>query len=457
MDGAPSFTKFFFFFSFVVAQAAFDTVIRETLPSPASLIPSPPSPSQNPNDDDDGGRGTPFKPSVIVIVGVLTTLFSITFLLLLYVRHCKPGNENLGNSNRGRGGGHGPLVRKNSGIDRVVIESLPIFRFGSLRGEKDGLECAVCLTPFEPVEVLRLLPKCRHAFHVECVDTWLDAHSTCPLCRHRVDPEDILLLEEVKVWPQNQPIPENKTELLSDLEIGSNPDPPGVVPGQVSARPSSVEERGGFFLPIIMQEKGSSERRPTTTLTTTSTSSTPLKKSMIPFRRSLDSAMFSGKIKRKEREGSSISYGGDGGGARKDGLLLLTTEKEKENKHRLSHQIIVSPSPKHKPVNQRWSDVQPSDLLYLTSEMILMSEDNNSRRLSSSSSSRPSLSQQQQNMQLPLYRSTVRENANRRGRMSLRSVSEITGLSRNEEQGEQEGGVASRWRAWISQTQRNVR
>ncbi|XP_056161981.1 E3 ubiquitin-protein ligase ATL42-like isoform X2 [Syzygium oleosum] len=63
--------------------------------------------------------------------------------------------------------------------------------FSSLKGSKKGLECAVCLSKFEDIEILRLLPKCRHAFHIDCIDYWLEKHSSCPLCRHKVSDEDL--------------------------------------------------------------------------------------------------------------------------------------------------------------------------------------------------------------------------------------------------------------------------
>jgi hypothetical protein len=61
---------------------------------------------------------------------------------------------------------------------------------------QEGLECAVCLCQFEDNDILRLLPKCQHAFHVDCVDLWLASHSTCPLCRHCVSQEDLSLVEK---------------------------------------------------------------------------------------------------------------------------------------------------------------------------------------------------------------------------------------------------------------------
>lgn len=133
-----------------------------------------------------------FRPSIAVIVGVLVMMFTLTFLLLLYAKHCK----------RNSGGERGsplPTARARvSGVDRAVVESLPLLKFSSLNGMKEGLECAVCLSKFQQSETLRVLPKCKHAFHVDCVDTWLHAHSTCPLCRHRVEASDLLLAEEVR-------------------------------------------------------------------------------------------------------------------------------------------------------------------------------------------------------------------------------------------------------------------
>ncbi|CAD6216700.1 unnamed protein product [Miscanthus lutarioriparius] len=44
-------------------------------------------------------------------------------------------------------------------------------------------ECAVCLTEFGEREAGRLLPWCGHAYHEQCIATWLRVSTTCPLCR----------------------------------------------------------------------------------------------------------------------------------------------------------------------------------------------------------------------------------------------------------------------------------
>lgn len=65
------------------------------------------------------------------------------------------------------------------GLDEKSMAKLP--RREVAKGE--ALDCAVCITELAPGETARVLPRCGHAFHVDCVDMWLRSHSTCPLCR----------------------------------------------------------------------------------------------------------------------------------------------------------------------------------------------------------------------------------------------------------------------------------
>jgi len=43
--------------------------------------------------------------------------------------------------------------------------------------------CSICLGDYKEGDMLRLLPRCDHIFHLACVDPWLRLHSTCPICR----------------------------------------------------------------------------------------------------------------------------------------------------------------------------------------------------------------------------------------------------------------------------------
>ncbi|KAH7546987.1 hypothetical protein FEM48_Zijuj01G0259300 [Ziziphus jujuba var. spinosa] len=74
------------------------------------------------------------------------------------------------------------------GLEPSILRSLPVLVY---RPEdfKDGLECAVCLSELVQGEKARLLPKCNHGFHVDCIDMWFQSHSTCPICRNAVAPE----------------------------------------------------------------------------------------------------------------------------------------------------------------------------------------------------------------------------------------------------------------------------
>ncbi|KAL2317463.1 hypothetical protein Fmac_031339 [Flemingia macrophylla] len=67
------------------------------------------------------------------------------------------------------------------GLDSAAVSAIPSFVHGI--GKTEELECVICLSLIEKGEVGRSLPKCGHAFHVECIDMWLSSHCNCPICR----------------------------------------------------------------------------------------------------------------------------------------------------------------------------------------------------------------------------------------------------------------------------------
>ncbi|KAF3673877.1 putative 60S ribosomal protein L18-2-like [Capsicum annuum] len=68
------------------------------------------------------------------------------------------------------------------GLDPLLLKSLPVFVYEA-EFCKTVIECPVCLTEFENGETGRVLPKCNHCFHCECIDMWFQSHSSCPICR----------------------------------------------------------------------------------------------------------------------------------------------------------------------------------------------------------------------------------------------------------------------------------
>ncbi|CAK8530335.1 unnamed protein product [Lathyrus sativus] len=72
---------------------------------------------------------------------------------------------------------------RTQGLQQSVINAISVCKYKKGEGLIEGTECSVCLSEFEEDESLRLLPKCRHAFHLPCIDTWLRSHTNCPTCR----------------------------------------------------------------------------------------------------------------------------------------------------------------------------------------------------------------------------------------------------------------------------------
>ncbi|KAF3449423.1 hypothetical protein FNV43_RR10151 [Rhamnella rubrinervis] len=141
------------------------------------------------------------SPSLTIILAVILLIFFILGFLSVYF--CRCFMESLFNSwNLQRtpsGNLVGPSDTANHGLDPTLIKSFPTFVYSTIkdfRKDKYGLECAICLVEFEDDSLLRLLTLCYHVFHQECIDLWLESHTTCPVCRRNLNSPPAASVEE---------------------------------------------------------------------------------------------------------------------------------------------------------------------------------------------------------------------------------------------------------------------
>lgn len=130
---------------------------------------------------------------VIAIIVLFVVVVFVVFLHLYAKWYWRRVRQDGDNTTRRRrrldfAAGHRELAAVTAlrhGLHPSVLQSIPAIKF-SPQDFKDGLECSVCLSEVSEGEKARLLPKCNHGFHVECIDMWFQSHSTCPLCRNPV-------------------------------------------------------------------------------------------------------------------------------------------------------------------------------------------------------------------------------------------------------------------------------
>ncbi|CAN6457596.1 unnamed protein product [Victoria cruziana] len=75
------------------------------------------------------------------------------------------------------------------GMQPDSLKKLPTFVFSSQEKREtsgDDILCAICLQDFSEGDTIRRLPKCRHHFHMACIDRWLATEASCPTCRQHV-------------------------------------------------------------------------------------------------------------------------------------------------------------------------------------------------------------------------------------------------------------------------------
>ncbi|KAL0916539.1 hypothetical protein M5K25_014060 [Dendrobium thyrsiflorum] len=195
---------------------------------PLSSIQSPPSPSLP-------ASNSRISPAVLFIIVILAVIFFVSGLLHLLVRFLiKKGPSASRRSNRSTNtaitGDSDALQRQlqqlfhlhDSGLDQAFIDALPVFLYKEIVGAKEPFDCAVCLCEFSDDDKLRLLPICGHAFHLNCIDTWLLSNSTCPLCRGALFIQGLAIenpmfdFDELREDEENPD--ENHEEKVSELE-----------------------------------------------------------------------------------------------------------------------------------------------------------------------------------------------------------------------------------------------
>ncbi|KAK6798655.1 hypothetical protein RDI58_006358 [Solanum bulbocastanum] len=63
---------------------------------------------------------------------------------------------------------------------QASIEALPIVKI-----VEDESECAICLSEFQVREKAKEIP-CKHRYHSNCINRWLEIHDSCPVCRYKM-------------------------------------------------------------------------------------------------------------------------------------------------------------------------------------------------------------------------------------------------------------------------------
>jgi E3 ubiquitin-protein ligase AIP2 len=82
----------------------------------------------------------------------------------------------------------GPPPAGRDAVRALRVETLTPERLASLGA---GVVCAVCREELAAGEDVRVMPcSDAHAFHVACLAPWLEAHNSCPVCRHELPTDD---------------------------------------------------------------------------------------------------------------------------------------------------------------------------------------------------------------------------------------------------------------------------
>lgn len=68
------------------------------------------------------------------------------------------------------------------GILKADLEALKVAEYTNFENTNTCDTCSICIEKFKEEDMCREL-KCKHLFHRDCIDHWLDGNIKCPVCR----------------------------------------------------------------------------------------------------------------------------------------------------------------------------------------------------------------------------------------------------------------------------------
>lgn len=140
-------------------------------------------------------QGASFPITAVAIIGIIATGFLLVSYYIFVIKCCLNWHRidllrRFSFSRRRRVDDpfavYSPALGSRRGLDESTIRSIPVLQYKKGEVGRSDSECCVCLNEFQEAEKVRVIPNCGHAFHIDCIDVWLQNNANCPLCRNPI-------------------------------------------------------------------------------------------------------------------------------------------------------------------------------------------------------------------------------------------------------------------------------
>ncbi|GBE60325.1 zinc C3HC4 type domain containing protein [Babesia ovata] len=104
---------------------------------------------------------------MVYVFSIITMRVAFTFAIFY---HCFPPT---------------PTRNTRKPASKAEVDKLPVILYRDMK-EDNATVCRICLEDLQPEDRLRML-RCKHSYHVGCIDAWLAHSNKCPWCMSTVN------------------------------------------------------------------------------------------------------------------------------------------------------------------------------------------------------------------------------------------------------------------------------